>query len=91
MYALSPGNATVGAAVTVFDVSGGKGSTYLFCLGLVICANTLLCRCKGDSEFKTEWSDGECDGHDFCLIFGEVFVDILMLVVDTSCNLCQDI
>ncbi|KAK0112196.1 hypothetical protein ONS96_001448 [Cadophora gregata f. sp. sojae] len=27
IYALSPGNATVGAAVTVFDVSGGSGST----------------------------------------------------------------
>ncbi|KAH7386163.1 hypothetical protein BKA64DRAFT_645742 [Cadophora sp. MPI-SDFR-AT-0126] len=26
VYALSPGNATVGAAVMVFDVSGGKGS-----------------------------------------------------------------
>jgi hypothetical protein len=26
VYALSPGNATVKAAVTVFDVSGGQGS-----------------------------------------------------------------
>ena len=26
VYALSPGNATVKAAVTVFDVSGGRGS-----------------------------------------------------------------
>lgn len=30
VYALSPGNATVGGAVTVFDVSGGKGSEYPF-------------------------------------------------------------
>lgn len=26
MYTLSPGNASVGAAVAVFDISGGKGS-----------------------------------------------------------------
>lgn len=26
VYALSPGNATTGAAVTVFDVSGGQGT-----------------------------------------------------------------
>jgi hypothetical protein len=25
IYALSPGNATVGAAITVFDISGGRG------------------------------------------------------------------
>ncbi len=36
VYALSPGNATVGAAVTVFDVSGGKGSKAISFLALRI-------------------------------------------------------
>lgn len=30
VYTLSPGNATVGAAVTVFDIGGGRGSKFSF-------------------------------------------------------------
>lgn len=29
VYALSPGNATTKAAVTVFDISGGQGSKFI--------------------------------------------------------------
>ena len=41
IYALSPGNATTKAAVTVFDVSGGQGSKLIH-LQLYLCrANDL--------------------------------------------------
>jgi hypothetical protein len=66
IYALSPGNSTTKAAVTVFDVSGGQGCE--FCPSIHDIRGVLLINfvfsCEGDPELQSYGRECQCSGHD---------------------------
>jgi len=56
IYALSPGNATTKSAVTVFDVSGGKGSKLLFSKALYCTLANKMTSREAGAELQSKGS-----------------------------------